>query len=373
VHCQLLKKHYNSVAVYLQHTLKTESHIFIDNDTEAENLKLPAGKIPSDVLQNVVFKHLGIKRKEVLLGPRVGEDGAIIEVGNKALITSMDPITGALERIGWLAVNVNANDIATFGIRPTFFSSCILLPENGTPKTVETISKQMGTAAKKLEIAIIGGHCETTPGITHPIVVGSAMGVTEKNHYVTSGGAEPGNSIILTKGVGIEGTAILASDKQELLKKRFKLSFLKKAASFFDRISVVEDAVLAFETGGVTAMHDPTEGGVAGGIHEIADASNVGVKVLEAKIPIHEETLEICKFFKIDSLQLISSGALLIAAKKDFAERIVETLKDRGIEAAIVGEFLKTPEKRVLVGKDGVKKSLVRPLSDHLWKALKQE
>lgn len=143
-------------------------------------MKLPAGKVPVEVLQDIVFKHLGVKRKEVVLGPHVGVDGAVIEAGNKALITSMDPITGALDRIGWLAVNVNANDIATFGVRPTLFSSCILLPKNATQETIETICKQMDKAAKKLEIAIIGGHCETTLGITHPIVVGSAIGITEK-------------------------------------------------------------------------------------------------------------------------------------------------------------------------------------------------
>jgi hydrogenase expression/formation protein HypE len=335
-----------------------------------ENLKLPAGKVPVDVLQNIVFQHLGVKRKEVILGPQVGVDGALVEVGNKTLITSMDPITGALERVGWLAVNVNANDIATFGVRPTFFSSCIMFPENATPKTVETICAQMDSAARKLEIAIIGGHCETTPGITHPIVVGSAIGIAEKNRYVTSSGAKPGNSLILTKGAGIEGTAILATDKKELLKKRFSNAFLKKAADFFDKISVVEEAALAFETGGVTAMHDPTEGGVAGGIQEIADASNVGVRVFEEEIPMHDETIDICKFFRIDPLQLISSGALLIAVKQGFEEEIVEMLERSGIEAAIIGEFLTEPEKRVLVGKDRVEKALVRPLSDHLWKAL---
>lgn len=336
-------------------------------------MRLPLGKVPVDILQHVVFKNLGFERKEVVLGPHVGVDGAIVEVGNKAIISSMDPITGALERIGWLAVNVNANDIATFGIRPAFFSSCILLPEHTGEKTIETMCKQMDIAAKKLKVAIIGGHCETTPGIIHPAIIGSAVGITEKNCYVTSGGAKADDTLILTKGVGIEGTAILATDKQELLKGRFDNVFLRRASDFFSRISVVEDAVLAFEKGGVTAMHDPTEGGVAGGIHEVADASNLGVKVFEAKMPIPEETLEICKFFKIDPLQLISSGALLIAAKKGFAEGVVETLEKSGIKAAIIGEFLKEQGKRVLVRKNGKKKPLARPSSDHLWKALKQK
>jgi hydrogenase maturation factor len=334
---------------------------------------LSSGKVPVEVLRNIVFKQLGVERKEVLLGPRIGVDGAVVQIGNKALITSMDPITGALERIGWLAVNVNANDIATFGVRPSLFLSCMLLPSGTVDATVETISKQMGTAAKKLKMVIIGGHCETTPGITHPIIVGTVMGITEKNKYVTSSGAKPGNSLILTKGAGIEGTAILATDKKELLQRQFSQPFLSKATDFFDQISVVEEAVSAFETGGVMAMHDPTEGGVAGGIQEMADASKVGIRVFETRIPVQKETLEICKFFKIDPLQLISSGALLIAAKHAFTEKIVETLKKRGINASVIGEFLKEPNKRILVSIDGSAKPLVRPLSDHLWAALKQE
>jgi len=163
---------------------------------------LPPGEVPVEVLQGVVFKHLGVKRKEVLLGPRIGVDGALVQVGNKVLITSTDPITGALERIGWLAVNVNANDIAAFGVRPKLFLSCMLLPSGTTDAVIETISKQMDTAAKELEIAIIGGHYETTPSITHPIIVGTAMGIREKNSYVSSSGAGPGDSLILTKGGG---------------------------------------------------------------------------------------------------------------------------------------------------------------------------
>ena len=231
----------------------------------------------------------------------------------------------------------------------------------------------MNTAAKKLKIAIIGGHCETTPGIKHAIIIGTAVGVTEKNHYVTSAGAKSGDALILTKGVGLEGTAILATDRQGLLESHLDKTLLKRASDLFSHISVVEDAVLAFEKGGVTAMHDPTEGGVAGGIYEIADSSNLGVEVLETKMPILNETIEICKFFRIDPMQLISSGALLIAAKKGFAEGIVEILEKSGIEAAIIGKFLKEQGKRVLVRKNGKREPLVQPSSDHLWKALKQD
>src|SRR3990170_5945031 len=182
-------------------------------------MRLPPGKIPVDVLEEVVFKNLGAQRKDVVVGPTAGIDGAVLDAGSKSFIVSMDPITGAVERIGWLAVNVNANDIATFGVEPIFLFSCIMLPENAEKKTVEVICSQMNVAAKDLGIAIVGGHCEVTPRLASPIVVGCVMGLTEKGHYVTAGGAKPQDKLILTKSAGIEGTAILATDREKDLKK----------------------------------------------------------------------------------------------------------------------------------------------------------
>jgi len=333
-------------------------------------MKLPPGKLPLNILKEVIFKNLGVMREEVVLGPSAGFDGAVIDIGNKSLIVSMDPITGANERIGWLAVNINANDIATFGVEPTFFVSCILLPENANRGIVETISAQMDKAAKKLRIAIVGGHCEVTPRLTNPIVVGCAMGLTEKGNYVTAGGAKHGDRLILTKNVGIEGTAILAADREEQLKKALKPTMLRNAKKFYDNISVVKDAVAAFKTGAVHAMHDPTEGGLAGGIHEMADASNLGVKIYEEKIRIAPETVRICDFFRIDPLQLIASGSLLIAAKRNSADKVVKVLEKNQIAAAVIGEFVSSPEKRFIIRKRGGSEELVRPVSDHLWLAL---
>jgi hydrogenase maturation factor len=333
-------------------------------------MKLPPGKVPVGILEEVVFKNLGLKRKEVVLGPSAGFDGAVIDIGNKSLIVSMDPITGAIERIGWLAVNINANDVATFGVEPTFFFSCILLPKKADRKTVETICVQMDEAAKQLGMAIVGGHCEVTLGLANPIVVGCTMGVTEKGNYVTAGGAKPGDKLILTKSAGIEGTAILASDKEKQLKKAMSTMTLQNAKNFYNQISVVKDAITTFKTGGVHAMHDPTEGGVAGGIHEMADAANLGAKILEEKIPVQQETAEICNFFRIDPLQLISSGALLISAKPEFAKNVIESLEKQQIHASVIGEFSKNLHERTITRKDGNIQALPRPLSDHLWLAL---
>ena len=335
-------------------------------------MKLPPGKIPINLLTEVVFKNLGAKRKEVVLGPTAGFDGSVLDVGNKSLIVSMDPITGAVERIGWSAVNVNANDIATFGVEPIFLVSCIMLPEGAERSTVETITRQMDAAAKDLGIAIVGGHCESTPGLTNPIVVGCIMGLTDRGNYITAGGAKPGDRLILTKSAGIEGTAILASDREQQLAKILGTEMLDNAKKFYSQISIVKDALTAFKTGGVHAMHDPTEGGILGGVHEMADASNIGVRVYQDKIMIEPETAKICRYFEIDPLQLIGSGALLIAAEPKKTNEIVESLNNNRIYAAEIGEFGGTPNKRLLIKRDQTAQELPRPTSDMHWVALKK-
>lgn len=333
-------------------------------------MKLPPGKIPVNILKDVVFKNLGAVRSEVTLGPAAGLDGAVLDCGNKNAIISMDPITGAVERVGWEAINVNANDIATFGVEPAFFFSCIMLPENADSKIVETISTQMNSAAKDLGIAIVGGHCESTPGLTNPIVVGCIIGLTEKGKYVTAAGAKAGDKLILTKSAGIEGTAILATDRKEQLEKALSSPMLDSAKAFYNQISIVKDALIAYNAGGVNAMHDPTEGGVLNGIHEMADAAGLGVRVFEEKITIEPETAKICRFYEIDPLQLISSGALLIATEPQAANTIVEALCQKHIYASVVGEFNPNPNKRILVHADDSAEMLPRPVSDHLWIAL---
>jgi hydrogenase maturation factor len=333
-------------------------------------MKLPPGKIPINILQDIVFKNLGADRKEVTLGPKTGVDGAVLEIGGKSVIVSMDPITGAVERIGQEAVNVNANDVATFGVEPAFIFSCIMLPEGADSKMIETISTQMGTAAKELGIAIVGGHCESTPGLTSPIVVCCIMGLTEKGKYVTAAGAKAGDKLILTKSAGIEGTAILATDREAQLSKVFNQQFIAGAKGFYNQISVVKDALTAYQAGGVHAMHDPTEGGILNGVQEMADAAGLGLTVFEDKIVVDPETAEICRHFEIDPLQLISSGALLIAAEPDSTQKIILALKEQGIYAAVIGEFNSNPEKRVLETKTGVPQVLPRPVTDQLWTAL---
>ena len=321
-------------------------------------------------MRDIVFRNLGAQRPEVVLGPSAGIDGAVINVGNKSLICSADPITGAVNRVGSVAVNVNANDVATFGCQPMFLLSCVLIPEKSDKTIVEMISRQMGKTAKKLGMAIVGGHSETTQGLTNPIVIGCAIGITERGRYVTAAEAKPNDDLILTKTAGIEGTAILATDRTEQLEKVLDQHSLKSAKQFFGQMSIVKEALIAFNTGGVHAMHDPTEGGIAGAIHEMADASNVGVNIFKEKLKIKPETRKICDFYQIDPLQLIASGSLLIATEPESTKKIVTELRKNAIPAEIIGKFLSSPTKRFITSRKSETEPLVRPVTDELWHAL---
>jgi len=335
-------------------------------------MRFPPGKVPPKALTDIVFKHLGAERPDVLLGPSHGEDAAIVRSGKQLLAFSCDPISGALDRIGMLSVHVTTNDVATRGVKPSWFLSCIMLPEGSGENVLLTICRQMGRAAKKIGVSIVGGHSETTPGLNHPVVIGFAAGVVGRRGFVSCSGARPGGKIVLTKGVGIEGTGILASDRTGLLAKRFGRGFLSEARKFFAMTSVVEDALIAFNSGRVQAMHDPTEGGVAGGLNEMATASRTGFRVYEDSIEVAPETEKVCKFFKVDPLRLVSSGSLLVVAEEKSAATIVTRLRRKGIRAAVIGEVLSNRTRRILVRGDGREENLPLLCADELWAALRR-
>ncbi len=335
-------------------------------------MSFPLGKIEPSILQEVVFKYLGAKRNDVIFGPSYGEDAAIVRVGDSLLAVSCDPISGAERRIGWLAVNVSANDVSTRGIRPRWFLPCVMLPEGSGKPLLEEICVQMDKAAQKLGVAIVGGHSEVTPGISHPLVIGFCAGVADEDRYVACAGAKPGCKIVMTKGAGIEGTAVLAADRRRPLEDEFGEEFVARAESYFDSISVVEEAISAFRYGGVLAMHDPTEGGISGGLNEMAEASGTGFEVYESQIYVSKETSEICRYFRIEPLNLIGSGSLLIAATPERAKGVVSEIESLGIRASIVGEFLADKSIRRIVKRDGSICPLVMPEFDDLWVALKR-
>jgi hydrogenase expression/formation protein HypE len=329
------------------------------------------GKVPPEILKKIVFSHLGMLDPAVLLGPRLGEDASLIEIGDHVIVASTDPITGSIEDIGWLVVHINANDIATFGVVPRWLLVTIMLPNNSTPEALVKIMEQIDEAAKALHIAVIGGHSEITERIAEPLIVGFMMGLTQKGQYVTSKGAQAGDSLLMTKTVAIEGTAILAREGYDMLSKKLGNVTVKDACQMRELISVVKEGVAAFKTGHIHAMHDPTEGGLAGGIHELCDASEVGFEIYYDAIPISSQTKQICEALQINPLQLISSGTMIMSCAPENVASVVDALRQEDIETTYIGALVSDPSRRKL-HIHGTVVDLERPTSDALWSALKK-
>lgn len=331
------------------------------------------GKLPPDALRSAIYPYLGNKDPRIIAGPGIGEDAAIIDLlDERVLVVHSDPITGALEDLGSLAVYVSTNDVATRGARPFWISLIIFLAEGSSLEEVRRVMMQVDRAAKELGVAIVGGHTEVTPGLKRTIVACTAFGIAQKGAFVTTGGARAGNLLILTKGAAIEGTAILATDLADVLSDRVDPKILESAKRFRREISIVKDAEVAIKTGGVTAMHDPTEGGLAGGIYEMAFASNLGIEAYESAIIVRPETRVICDTLGADPLQTIGSGALLIAVEAEKADKVLEGLRNAGIKASIIGKFLRDRSIRRILRSDGSVLDLSKPPQDHLWKILER-
>jgi hydrogenase maturation factor len=305
----------------------------------------------------------------VILGSSVGEDAALVSLGKEVLVLTTDPVTGTTSDIGWLAVHVNANDVACRGAKPRWFLCDLLLPERSSPALVDTIMKQIDGAARGIGVAVVGGHTEVTLGLKRPIVVGYMVGVVSKKGFVTSHAARPGDKIIMTKTVGIEGTAVLAADFAHRLRK-IGVRTLRRAKTLRSLISVVEDAMIATDAGGVRAMHDPTEGGLLQGVWELAEASKVGLMIYESRIAIQPETRQVCSAFQVDPLRLMSSGCLLIAADKRKCNGILRNLRKRGIQANVIGAVTRRNKGRKLVKMDGAVKEIRPSERDELYRVI---
>ena len=303
---------------------------------------LPDGKLPNKLLQELLSK-LSFDDDSVKVGPAPGEDAAAIDRGDHYLLLAADPITFLPKRIGWYAVQVNANDIAAMGGTPKYFLSTILLPSGkATDDMVREILTDIATACRELGCLAVGGHTEVTVGIDRPIVAGAMVGEVERERLITSGGAHPGNMLLVTKGVAIEATAILAEERSDEIRDEFGEAFLDKAARFLDDpgLSVVPDARAAADAGGVTAMHDVTEGGVATALWEMADASGVGLAVIESEIPRFWESSQLAERFRFDLLGAIGSGALVLTVSEPDTESVLESLEEQGVEAFVIGRVV---------------------------------
>ncbi len=274
--------------------------------------------------------------------PGIGRDATVISFPGRYLVAKTDPITFATDQIGWYAVQVNANDIAAMGGRPLWFLATLLLPEGKTGfAEVEAIFAQIGDACKELGIVLCGGHTEVTHGLERPMVVGQMLGEVEEEKLIVPERTRPGDVILLTKGIAIEGTALIAREKGKFL-ARLGEDFVKKCRSLLRRpgISVVRDAQISNHTAVIHALHDPTEGGLATGLHELAAAARVGMRIEMEKITVLPETASLCRELGLDPLGLLASGSLLIVAPEGEAPEIITALQAAGIPASVIGEIL---------------------------------
>jgi hydrogenase maturation factor len=298
------------------------------------------GKLHSKLLERYVFTRVGVRDPAVVVGPGIGEDAAIVDLGDgRVLVAHVDPITGAVENLGWLAVHIACNDIAVRGAKPRWLLSVLYLPEKADEELIDKITAQIDEAAKEVEVMVVGGHTEFTPGLDRPLISMTAIGIADRGRIVTTSGARAGDVVIMTKTVAVEGTAILATDfRDALLRHGVPLEVIERGKSFLKLVSVVKEALLLAEKGLATSMHDPTEGGLIGGLAEIAYASKKTIAVYEEKIPIAEETAVMTRALGLDPLKLISSGVLIATVPKDKALEAVEILRRSGVNAAIIGE-----------------------------------
>ena len=336
---------------------------------------LKIGKINADTFDRFLLKRLGSKDKSVIVPPLTGVDAGVIDIGNtKVLVVAEDPIFTIpglpLEMFGWYTVHIGASDVAVMGVKPRYMTYTLLMPPETSEQDFKTIIDSIHKTAAELEIAIVGGHTGYYPGFAAPTIGGiTVFAVADRSQYVTPAGAQPGNDVLLTKGPAIETGAILSVVRERELLKDYPSDLVNRAKALSKQMTVVKDALVAMETGGVAAMHDATEGGVIGGLFEMANASKVGMEIDEALLIYPSEVSMVCESFSIDPLAAIAEGSLLIASKPEYSDEIIQKLEKAGIRASVIGKVLENPESRTIKRRNGMVIPLSIPDQDPFWPA----
>lgn len=327
---------------------------------------MKTGKVPESVLKRSVLRQIHTRREEVLLGAGVGEDCAALKLAeDEIFVISTDPITGTSTDIGNLAIHITMNDLASAGAEPVGVLLTILLPEGSEESDLKEIMKQIEEACAQGRVQIIGGHTEVTRAVNQPLVNVCGVGKAKEGKLVSTAGAKPGDDILVSKWIGLEGTSIIAKEKEQELAGRYPMQLIRKAREFDRYLSVLPEAAIAVRLG-VSAMHDVTEGGIFGALWELAESSGIGLEIDWKKIPVKQETIEVCEFFGINPYELISSGCMLMAAPDGNA--LVRELEKEGIHAVIIGKATDGND-RVLLNEEE-RRFLEPPKTDELYKVL---
>jgi len=348
---------------------KTESY------DKAHQSEPKIGKIDFDTFNSFLLKRLGRKDDSVIVPPLTGIDAGVIDIGDdKVLIIAEDPIFSIpkqpLEMFGWYTVHIGASDVAVMGVKPRYMTYTLLMPPETSDEDFRIIVDSIHKTAMELEIAIVGGHTGYYPGFAAPTIGGIAVfTVADKNSYVTPAGAKPGDDVILTKGPAIETAGILSVLREKELLENYPSSLVERAKELCKEMTVVKDALTAMEVGGITAMHDATEGGVIGGLFEMANASKVGMVIDESLLIYPEEVKIVCEAFSIDPVSAIAEGSLLITVQPTHSERLLRRLEGVGIEASLIGKVSNDPKERFMRRLDGSTIPLAIPHQDPFWPA----
>jgi len=316
---------------------------------------LDIGKFPPSLLEKLLRK-TGVSDPRVVLGPGVGEDAAVLDLGETLLVAKSDPITFATDRIGWYAVQVNANDIACTGGTPRWFLATLLVPEHFTEDQAEELFDQILDACNAIGVTLVGGHSEVTYGIDRPLVTGTMLGEVSRDRLVKTGGAQEGDSIVVTKGIAIEGTALLALERADDLRKAgVSDDIITLSAELLDSlgISVIADAQVACATAQVHSMHDVTEGGLITGLREVAAASGLGLAIEEDSVPVLPVTRQVCQALELNPMGLLASGALIITLPSVDVPSLLSELEKKGIDGWEIGMMLAPEEGLISIGRAG--------------------
>lgn len=307
---------------------------------------MKAGKLKESILKRSVLKQLHTRNKEVLAKPSVGGDyGAIAVSEELAVVLSSDPVTLSREEIGSSAIMASCNDVACSGATPCGVSVTMLLPTSFNEDELRELMKEMDNACQECGVDILSGHTEVTRGVKAPVVVVTAMGTAKRDAMIHSSGVRPGMDIVATKWVGLEGTSILAKEREEELRTRYAKPFIDNAKVFGQMMSVIPEAAVAIKSG-ACAMHDVSEGGIFGALWELAESAGVGLEIDLKKIPIRQETVEICEFFDLNPYKILSGGCLLIATND--GNGMVSELEKAGIPATVIGKATDSNDRVLL-------------------------
>ncbi|MBN2151699.1 MAG: hypothetical protein JW839_09655 [Candidatus Lokiarchaeota archaeon] len=319
---------------------------------------LKNGKLPPEILKDFVYKYTSAKSDaRVRSSPGLGDDAAVIDMGLYCIVAKTDPITMAVENLGYYVVNINANDVVTKGAVPRWFQSTLLFPEGSAKEDVERVFFDIKKTCEELGISVIGGHTEITPVVKQPVAVGNMMGEVlkqplatetkmgevEKGHLIDATRVDDGDDVILVKGIAIEATGLIATERPDLLKaKGFDQAFVDRCKEFLRNpgINASTPAIAAFKAGKIHAMHDPTEGGLGTALNELAELTGRGFKLFQDRIKVYPETKQICDALGLDPMFLLASGAMVILAPPEETVKIVRAIRNLKIEASVIGSVV---------------------------------